>query len=46
MNLLLRAANAVERLAFRVLGAFVRGLTSFLVRVMRRGRFRSWRREA
>jgi hypothetical protein len=46
MGLLLRVANAVEGVAFRLLGALVRVVTASLARVLRRGRFRQWRREA
>jgi hypothetical protein len=45
VKLVLRVVNAFERMAFRAIGALVRGLTGFLARVLRRGRFREWRRE-
>jgi hypothetical protein len=45
VNLLLRAVNWVERLTFRILGVVVRAVTALLARILRRGRFRSWRQD-
>jgi hypothetical protein len=44
MNTVLRVAEWVERWVFRLLDPVVRVGTAALARILRRGRFRSWRR--
>jgi hypothetical protein len=46
MSTVLRVVNWFQTWGFRILGVFVRGVTAALTRIMRRGRFRSWRKEA
>jgi hypothetical protein len=44
LNALLAVVNRVQELVFRILGALVRGVTALLARVLRRGRYRTWRK--
>jgi hypothetical protein len=46
VNAVLKAAEWVERWVFRILGVLVRGVTAVLAKIMRRGRFRLWRKGA
>jgi hypothetical protein len=46
VNAVLRVINWFQTLIFRILGELVRAATAFLARVLRRGRFRAWRRGA
>jgi hypothetical protein len=44
VNTVLRVVDWIERWVFRILGAFVERVTALLARILRRGRFRPWRR--
>jgi hypothetical protein len=44
VDAVLRALNWLETWTFRILGALVREVTALLTRILRRGRFRPWRR--
>jgi hypothetical protein len=46
METVLRVAERVEKWLFRLLDPLVRGVTALLARILRRGRFRAWRRGA
>ena len=46
MSTVLRVVDCLQRWGFRILGALVRGVTAALTRMMRRGRFRPWRKGA
>ena len=44
VNAVLRVVDWLQIWGFRILGGLVRGVTGFLARILRRGRFRPWRR--
>ncbi len=46
VNALLGVVEWIERWVFRIVGALVEQITALLVRILRRGRFRAWRRGA
>ncbi|MET0564323.1 MAG: hypothetical protein ABW114_12885 [Gaiellaceae bacterium] len=46
MNIVLRFVNWLQPRAFRILGELVRVVTALWARILRRGRFRAWRRGA
>jgi hypothetical protein len=46
VNTVLRVVEWIETWVFRIVGALVEQITALLVRILRRGRFRAWRRGA
>jgi hypothetical protein len=44
VNAVLRVVEWVEKWVFRISGVVVEGITAMVARVLRRGRFRPWRR--
>ena len=43
-GVILQVINWLETWAFRILGGLVRNITTLLTRILRRGRYRPWRR--
>ena len=44
--MVMRVVEWIEKWAFRIVGALVKQLTALLAKILRRGRYRPWRRGA